>query len=84
MVFGKIIFMVGTAQLPENVELALPDMIPDPIESHVDDLGLLLFGGVIGNAASSTVVCLEWCGWLWVLEFIQGSPEGADGLCIKE
>ena len=64
--FGKIIGMVGTAGLPENVKLALPDLIPDPIELHVDGLGSLLFDGVIGNAASSAVVGLQWCGWLWV------------------
>jgi len=84
MVFGEIICTVGRAQLPENVKLALPDMILDPIELHVNGLGLLLFYGVIGNAASGAVVCLEWCGWLWVAKFIQGNVHGANGLCIQK
>jgi len=36
--------MVGAAQPPENVKVALLDPIPDPIEPHVD--GLRLFLGV--------------------------------------
>jgi len=84
MVFGEIICTVGAARLPENVKLALLDPIPDPIELHVDGLQPFLFYSVIGNAASSAVVCLEWRGWLWVAKFIQGNPEGADGLHIEE
>jgi len=84
MVFGEIICMVGTARLPENVKLALPDPIPDPIELHVDGLGLLLFHSVIGNAANSAIVCLEWHGWLWVAKFMQGNAHGANGLCIQK
>ncbi len=84
MVFGEIICTVGRAQLPENVKLALLDLVLDPIEWHVDGLGLLLFHGVIGNAASSAVVCLEWHGWLWVAKFIQGNAHGANSLCIQK
>jgi len=84
MVFGEIICTVGTAWPPENVKLALSDPILDPIELHVDGLQPFLFYGIVGNAASSAVVCLEWHGWLWVAKFIQGNPEGADGLRIEE
>jgi len=38
MVFGEIICAVGAARLPENVKVALPDPIPDPVESHIDGL----------------------------------------------
>jgi len=84
MVFGEIICMVGTAGVPKDVKLALPDPVLDPIEMHVDGLQPFLFYSVIGDAASSAVVCLEWCGWLWVAKFVQDNPEGADGLRIEE
>jgi len=84
MVFGKIIGMVGTARSPKNVKLALLDMILDPIKMHVDGFGLLLFHGVIGNAAGGTVVSLKWCGWLWVAKFIQGNAHGINSLCIQK
>ena len=84
MVFGEIVCMVGDAQLPKNVKLALSDTIPDPIEAHVDGFRPFLFDGVIGNAASSAVVGLEWCGWLQVAKFIQGNAHGTNGLCIQE
>jgi len=58
MVFGEIIGMVGTAGSPENLKLALPDSVPDPIEPHVNGFGLLLFHSVIGNAAGGAVVGL--------------------------
>jgi len=84
MVFGKIIGAVGVARSPKDVKLSLSDTIPDPIEAHVDGFGPFLFDGVIGNAASSAVVGLEWCGWLRVAKFIQGNAHGTNGLCIQE
>jgi len=59
MVFGEVIGTIGAARMPKNVELALADPVANPIKSHVDGFGLLLFDGVIGNAASSAVVCLK-------------------------
>ncbi len=83
MVFCEIVCVVGTAWLPENVKLALPDLVPDPIELQVDGLGLFLFYSVIGNANSSDVVSLEWCGWLWVAKLVQGNVHGANSLAFR-
>jgi len=58
MVFGEVISMVGAARAPKNVELALADPGVDPIKMHVNGFGLLLFHGVIGNAAGGAVVSL--------------------------
>ena len=58
MVFGEVIGTIGGAWTPKNVELALADPITDPIKTHVDGFGPLLFHGVIGNAAGGAVVGL--------------------------
>jgi len=58
MVFGEVIGTIGATRVPKNVELALADPVADPIKSHVDGFGPLLFHGVIGNAAGSAVVGL--------------------------
>jgi len=58
MVFGKIISAIGVTRVPENVELTLMGAVMNPIKSHVDGLGALLFDGVIDDAACSAVVCL--------------------------
>ena len=66
MVFCKIISTIEAAFLPVDMKLALADAIADPIEAHVDCLRSFLFDGVIGDAAGSAIVSLEWCGQLWV------------------
>ena len=50
MMFGVIIGAVGFAFGPENRELALAHSVSDPVKSHVDGLGALLFDGVMGVA----------------------------------
>jgi len=50
MVFGEVISTIGAAQLPENVELALVDPVPDPIKAHVNGLGsFLLYGSSVAG-----------------------------------
>jgi len=58
MVFGKIIGAIGVTRAPEDVELTLTGAVTNPIKSHVDGLGALLFDGVIDDAACSAVVHL--------------------------
>ena len=84
MVFGKIVGPIGAAWTPEDMKLALSYPILDPIKPHVDGLGPFLFDSVIGDAAGSAVVGLEWCGWLGVAKFFQSNLEWADGLCVEE
>lgn len=50
MVFHEVIGLVEDTFAPVNVKLALAHMIVDPVESHVDCFGLLLFHGIICNA----------------------------------
>ena len=41
--FGEVIGTVSVAFDPENGELALVNTIADPVETHVDCLGMFLF-----------------------------------------
>jgi len=59
VVLTEVIGTVGAARLPKNVELPLTYPIPQPIELHVNGLGLFLIDSVIGNAAGGAVVSLE-------------------------
>jgi len=70
MVHDKIISTVIAAWLPEDVKLALADMIPDPIKVHVDGLGSFLLYSVIGNTIGHTIIHLEQCGRLQMAKFI--------------
>ena len=84
MVFCEIISTIEAAFLPVDVKLSLSDAIADPIEAHVDGLGSFLFDGVIGDAAGSAIVSLEWCGWLWVSQFFECDTHGAGFLAVVE
>ena len=73
--FGEVISLVEFSFFPIDDELSLPDTVADPIESHVDSFGSLLFDSLIGNARSSIVVCEHWSWWLWMAEFGQCDAE---------
>ena len=49
-----------------DYELALFDLVSNPVEAHINGFGLLLFDRVIGNAFGTRVVCLDGSGWLGV------------------
>ncbi len=68
--FGEIIGLISDAGPPEDVELALLQMVMYPIEMHVHSFLLALFDSVIDNATGGIVVSLEWCGRLGVSQFI--------------
>ena len=67
MVFGDVICKVSCSRLPVDGELALIDAVPEPVESHVDGLGPLLFHCSCEDAFGAFIVSLEWGGWLWVM-----------------
>ena len=69
---------------PVNEEFAIADTILDPVEAHVDGLGLALFDGVIGNAGGAGVVSLDMGASLWMAKFFKGNSERAEILEIEE
>jgi hypothetical protein len=68
--FGVVIGHVALSWSPINVEFSLLDPISDPVETHVDGMGALLLDVVVGNAAGSGIVGLDWHGWLWMAHFL--------------
>lgn len=82
VMFCEVIGKVVCAFLPVYDELALIDMIANPLEAHVNGLGLALFDGIVGNAGGAEVVCLNMDGTLPVAHVVQGGLEHAGVFCI--
>ena len=60
---GEVVSEVCFTGRPVDVELSLFDSVSNPIESHVDCLGLVLLDGSICDSISSAVVGSDWsCG----------------------
>ena len=70
VMFREIISLVESSGTPINLELALSDAVFDPIEAHVDGLGVLLLDGVIANAGGGAIVRLDGSGRLGMPEFL--------------
>ena len=84
MVLGEVVCFVGCSRFPEDMELLLADSIFQPVESHVDGLGMFHFDGVIGDSRGSVVVGLDRSGWLWVAHLSKGVANGAGLFRIEE
>jgi hypothetical protein len=69
VMFCKIISQVVSARGPDNIEVTLLSSVADPIEAHVDHSGLSLFAGSIEDPVCGGIVCLEWCGGLWMAHY---------------
>jgi len=69
VVLSEVIGFVGGTQMPEDVILALANAILNPVEMHVNGLGVLLLDVVIGNTSGSGVVCLNRGGGLGMAKF---------------
>ncbi len=69
VVLSEVINFVGGTWMPEDVILALANAILNPVEMHVNGLGVLLLDVVIGNTSGSGVVCLNRGGGLGMAKF---------------
>ena len=69
MVFGEGIRAVEFGLAPINGKLPLLDTTANPIKTHVDGLGALLFDFVVGESFGSSVVGFQGSRWLWMTEF---------------
>jgi len=84
VVLGEIVSFVRGTQSPEDVILALTNMVANPIEMHVNGFGPFLFDVVIGNSSGCGVVSLYWCGGLGVAQFLEGNVQRTSMLGIEE
>jgi len=69
VVLSEVIGFVCGTWMPEDEILTLENVIPNPVEMHVNGLGALLLDVVIGYTSGSGVVCLNRGGRLGMAEF---------------
>ena len=81
---GKVVGAVRLAFAPVNLELALADAIPNPIEAHVDRFRAFLFHSVRGNATRSAIVSGHWRCGLGVPHFFEGDAQWTGLLPVME
>ena len=84
MVFGKVISFIENALFPVYKKLALADAVMNPIETHVDGFGALLFDTLVGNTSCSAVVSLDRGRWLRMAEFFKINVQWASLFTIEE
>ena len=64
MVFGVVVLEVVASRGPVNIEVALVDVIPDPVEAHVDRLLPCLLGCIVCKSHFCGVfTCMGVGGW---------------------
>ena len=71
MVLGVIVAQVSDVGLPVDEELTLECAVVYPIKAHVNRFCSFLLDGVVGEAVGVGVVDLDWCGRLWVPQFVE-------------
>ncbi len=64
MVLGEVVGQIVGATAPVDEELALGDVVFDPVEAHVDGFGAALLDSVVDDAFGTGVVSLDWSGGL--------------------
>ena len=84
VVLCKVVGEVGFAWGPIDIELVLFDTVAQPVKSHVDCFGLVLFDSAISDTVSGAVVSSDWSGWLRMAEFAEGDAERDSCPCIHE
>ena len=76
MVFRKITSPIDNAFFPVDYKLALPYVVMDPVETHIDGSGALLFDTVIGVTSYCAVAGLDWRCRFWMPKFFEPSALG--------
>ena len=71
MVLVVIVAQVSDTGLPVDEELTLACAVAYPIKAHVNRFQSFLLDGVVGKAVGGGVVDLDWCGGLWVPQFVE-------------
>jgi hypothetical protein len=71
MMLGKAVGEIVNTSSLVNEELTLVYEVTDSVNTHVNYLIASLFDIFIGNTSCACIVCLDWCGTLWVSHFYQ-------------
>jgi hypothetical protein len=75
MVFCEIIRQILKSWAPVHVKLALFHPILDPIKAHIHGFCAFLFNCTIAVSCGSGIIRFQWCGGLFVSQFLQCCPE---------
>ena len=75
VVLGEVVGVVGSAGVPEEVEVALVDAVPHPIIPHVDGAGAALTSGSSEDTGGGGIIGDYWGGGLGMLHL---GEEGSD------
>ena len=67
---GEIVTEVSASGFAINEKLALPGVVLDPIEAHIDGFGSFLLYGAVCETVRSRVFDADWSWWLLVLKFL--------------
>ena len=83
MVLGNVVSDVVRSRAPIDDELALADAVADPVKTHVNGLGSLLFDLTVGKADGSLVINLDG-GWrLEVTQFLESDADGTGSARVE-
>ena len=82
VIFCVMVGNIGYSWVPVHEELSAAGIVADPVETHGNGFGALLFDGVICKLDSGLVVNLHRCGWLGVAKFADHCGDGDGFLCI--
>ena len=84
VMLGVVITHVATAGFPEDHKLPIVNAVLQPIETHVNGFGALLFDCAIDNPTRHTVVSGEGSGGLGMAHFTEGGADGHSSLGVVE
>ena len=83
MMLGEVVTKICFPGLLVNDELALLYLILDPMEAHVNGLGLFLFDLLVGKTDCHRIVDLDWGRRLGVAHVDEGLLDGDGFLTIE-
>ena len=70
--------------MPFYIELFSLDLIGYPEIVLFHGAGAVFLDGVVGNARGRGVVTMDWGGWLWVSQFLEGEPKDFGFFAVVE
>ena len=82
--FRVVVCHVFGAFAPVDEKVSLLDAISDPIKTHIHGFGAALFDGVVADAGGTSVVGLNWSGWLRMAHVFEDGAEHCGFFAIVE
>jgi hypothetical protein len=71
IVFGEVVSQIVRTTAPMDNEVALGNLILNPIEAHVNGFGATLLYSSVCDACSTGVISLDWAWWLGMAHVLE-------------